>query len=174
MAEGDCKSLFTATKHVKVIFVGKEATGKTSLIKRITNRWTIMDSVLGATIGQGRRNATDGIETRVWNSPAPALANTTFHLWDFAGQKLYYNTHQFFLSNNSINLLLFDSTKSLKDNKLGFWMSSIQAKAPNSIVYLVGTFVDKLSQHKRLQSLKQVSHMVEQLWNRVVSKDSLR
>ncbi|KAH3872978.1 uncharacterized protein LOC127868905 isoform X3 [Dreissena polymorpha] len=41
--------------------------------------------------------------------------NTTVSVWDFAGQTLYYSTHQFFLNKRSIYLVLMDMTKSLDD-----------------------------------------------------------
>jgi len=148
-----------------VIIVGKENTGKTSLVKRITNQWTTFDSLLGKTIKQGRRKPTDGIETKIWN-----VGSTTFHLWDFAGQKIYYNTHQFFLSTDSVNLIVFDCTKDLKENKLEFWINSIKARAPNSSVYLVGTFVDKLSDKTREDSLNIISNAIEGLWKSIAGQ----
>ncbi|KAH3863896.1 uncharacterized protein LOC127866672 [Dreissena polymorpha] len=41
--------------------------------------------------------------------------NTTVSVWDFAGQTLYYSTHQFFLNKRSIYLVLMDMTKGLDD-----------------------------------------------------------
>ncbi|KAH3725634.1 hypothetical protein DPMN_051482 [Dreissena polymorpha] len=40
----------------------------------------------------------------------------TVSVWDFEGQTLYYSTHQSFLNQRSIYLVLMDMTKSLKDN----------------------------------------------------------
>ena len=34
----------------------------------------------------------------------------TFAVWDFAGQEVYYSTHQFYLSRRSLYLCVFDLT----------------------------------------------------------------
>ncbi|XP_070557818.1 malignant fibrous histiocytoma-amplified sequence 1 homolog isoform X2 [Ptychodera flava] len=73
-----------------------------------------------------------------------------FSLWDFAGQAVYYITHQVFLASRVIYILVTDLTKSLVDilpvdncnswtvsQFLSFWMSSIHTHAsPGSEVNL--------------------------------------
>ncbi|XP_052263560.1 uncharacterized protein LOC127866791 isoform X2 [Dreissena polymorpha] len=49
------------------------------------------------------------------NIPAPVETGITVSVWDFAGQTLYYSTHQFFLNKRSIYLVLMDMTKKLDD-----------------------------------------------------------
>lgn len=34
----------------------------------------------------------------------------SFSVWDFAGQEVYYSTHQFYLSRRSLYLCVFDLT----------------------------------------------------------------
>ncbi len=36
---------------------------------------------------------TDGIDISTWTINAPGM-NLTYSVWDFAGQTVYYNTHQ--------------------------------------------------------------------------------
>ncbi|KAH3864015.1 uncharacterized protein LOC127866715 [Dreissena polymorpha] len=48
--------------------------------------------------------------------PVEQKTNTTVSVWDFAGQTLYYSTHQFFLNKRSIYLVLMDMTKGLNEN----------------------------------------------------------
>ncbi|XP_052249565.1 uncharacterized protein LOC127857188 [Dreissena polymorpha] len=50
----------------------------------------------------------------------------TVSVWDFAGQTLYYSTHQFFLNKRSIYVVVMDMTKSLEDvvsksDGIGIW-----------------------------------------------------
>ena len=37
---------------------------------------------------------TDGIDIKSWRVPVENGDNLTFSIWDFAGQTVYYNTHQ--------------------------------------------------------------------------------
>ena len=91
-------------------------------------------------------------------------------IWDFAGQYIYYATHQVFLATNAIYLLMLDMSKSLDDiievgdypasssseqpgrkikDFIELWLQSIHAKKDGEIgelppVILVGTHKDKL------------------------------
>lgn len=53
----------------------------------------------------GEEAITDGIDITVWTVKTPDGQSIEYSLWDFAGQTLYYNTHQvgiFF-----INIIIF-------------------------------------------------------------------
>ncbi|KAH3798107.1 uncharacterized protein LOC127839298 [Dreissena polymorpha] len=67
------------------------------------------------------------------NIPVRVATKTdiTVSVWDFAGQTLYYSTHQFFLNKRCIYLVLMDMTKSLheyvkEDDKSGTWCGLMQ------------------------------------------------
>ncbi|XP_070565257.1 probable serine/threonine-protein kinase pats1 [Ptychodera flava] len=75
----------------------------------------------------------------VWGSQE---SDVYFSLWDFAGQTIYYITHQVFLASRVIYILATDLTKSLDDilsdddgdkwtvkQFLNFWMNSIHTHA---------------------------------------------
>lgn len=145
---------------MKIVVVGKENIGKTSIIKGFTRTWGLEDAE--------RREPTDGIEMKRWNPRIPTdfrtVENTTIHLWDFAGQEIFYTTHQFFLNDASLTLLVFDITKGLDiENKLSFWMNSISSTSPNSRVLLIGTFIDKIEKKSKEQTLNEVSNKIEEM-----------
>ena len=76
----------------------------------------------------------------------------TFHfsIWDFAGREEYYATHQCFLSQHSLFLLIWKVTEGdagVAD--LRSWLNNISLRAPNSCVIVVGTFLDKISEEER-------------------------
>ncbi|KAF7489736.1 Leucine-rich repeat serine/threonine-protein kinase 1 [Sarcoptes scabiei] len=67
----------------------------------------------------------------------------TFRTWDFGGQKEYYATHQYFLSKQSIYLVVWKITEGEKGVQgLRSWLVNIQSRAPNSPVIIVGTHYD--------------------------------
>jgi hypothetical protein len=92
------------------------------------------------------------------------MENTFLYFWDFAGQELYYATHHFFLSENSINFIVFDCTKSLEENRLLFWLNSIQSMASGSIVMLIGSFTDKLKDKKKIEDISDEINKLIELW----------
>ena len=90
-------------------------------------------------------------------------------IWDFAGQYIYYATHQVFLATNAIYLLVLDMSKDLDDiidvgdhptgssermgrkvkNYIELWLQSVHTKKSGEIgelpaIILVGTHKDKL------------------------------
>lgn len=66
----------------------------------------------------------------------------TLSTWDFGGQEVYYPTHQFFLSDHSVYLLVWDMRRKEEDSKIGYWLQSIKSRADDASVILVGTHLD--------------------------------
>jgi small GTP-binding protein len=152
---------------MKVMIIGKENTGKTSLIKRITKQWKRGDKILSAIRKRGVREPTDGIDTKIHNVPHLG-EGSSLHLWDFAGQEVFYTTHQFFLSQGTVALLVFDCTKSFEENKISFWMSTIQERMPGSTIYLIGSCIDLIKgnnkSEEKTNQMRQISKDLENLF----------
>ena len=124
--------------RMKMMLVGKQAMGKSTLVARLHNK----------NIGN---ESTVGVDISEWKY-APALTKKTFHfsIWDFAGQEEYYATHQCFLSKHSLYLLVWNVTEGdVGIDDLEPWLSNISARAPGSPVIIVGTFLDKVSEEDR-------------------------
>ena len=101
-------------------------------------------------LSRGTREATDGVDVFSWSIPKNNLllslwGTTALHVatllrrqsrtvrltranhgTDFAGQDLYYTTRQFFISDNAISLLLFDARLNVQENRIIFWLNSLQ------------------------------------------------
>lgn len=103
--------------------------------------------------------ATDGVQLDTWNidvSPDDAArhlrlphaknlkppAAITVATWDFAGQETYYAAHQFFLSDRSIYLLVWNLAKPDSEQRLTYWTQTISTRCPRSPIILVGTHLD--------------------------------
>ena len=73
----------------------------------------------------------------------------TFKCWDFAGQEEYYATHQCFLSQRSLYVLVWD----VREEEVGIeglrpWLNNLQTRVPRSRVIIVGTHLDQVSREK--------------------------
>ena len=124
--------------HMKMMLVGKQAMGKSTIVARLHNK----------DIGN---ESTVGVDVSEWKY-APAYNKKTFHfsIWDFAGQEEYYATHQCFLSKRSLYLLVWNVTEGdtgVADLKP--WLNNISVRAPDSCVIVVGTFLDKVPEEDR-------------------------
>ena len=121
--------------HMKMMLVGKQAMGKTTLVARLHNNNKEIGNV-----------STVGVDISEWKY-APAYNKRAFHfsIWDFAGQEEYYAIHQCFLSKRSLYLLVWNVTVGDAGiAELKPWLNNISARAPDSRIIIVGTFLDKV------------------------------
>src|SRR5204863_2245324 len=63
--------------------------------------------------------------------------------WDFGGQDILHATHQFFLTPNSLYLLVWKTREGYEGSQMQYWLDTIQAKAPGASVIIVATHVDQ-------------------------------
>ena len=69
------------------------------------------------------------------------VMDVKFNCWDLGGQEIFYPTHQFFLTDQSIYLLVFN-TMDVESSRVEYWMRQIKSLTNNSsktVVLLVGT-----------------------------------
>ncbi|KAH9490076.1 hypothetical protein Btru_035167 [Bulinus truncatus] len=141
---------FVSCKRTKLMMVGLGGAGKTSLVRALTSKHHIFFENYAEKI-------TDGIDITEWladlgkteeeNDPE-RNHSLHFNIWDFAGQIVYHNTHQFFLSNRAIYLLLWNIRLGYEHAGLDFWLSSIKCHAPKAPILIVGTHCDKVKINK--------------------------
>ena len=117
----------------KLLVVGEGAVGKTSLVK----------SLVGDTYDI-HEPTTHGIRITEVTLCHPVREGIRMRLssWDFGGQDIYHATHQFFLSDRSLFVLLWNSRQGWEQAKLPYWLDIIQARAPHSRVILVATHAE--------------------------------
>lgn len=125
--------------RVKVMFVGDAAVGKTSLVHYMAN---------GTFKPKDYSVATDGIDLTAIKCDAKDDKGTDTQVyldcWDFAGQDLYYTTHQFFLSVRAIYVVMFNLAAP-NENNVHYWLKSIRMMSPGAPIILVGTHADQVT-----------------------------
>ncbi|MEL6557849.1 MAG: COR domain-containing protein [Bacteroidota bacterium] len=125
--------------EIKVILIGDPKAGKTSLLKKLK------DDDFNENEPQ-----TDGIniEDIVFESCATfeeykALHGLTAHFWDFGGQEIMNATHQFFLTNRSVYILVLDARKdSNVSTQVRQWVKRIKNTSGNSSIIVVANQID--------------------------------
>ncbi|WP_146201360.1 COR domain-containing protein [Leucothrix arctica] len=114
--------------QTKVIFLGDGGSGKTSLIKRLRNE--VFDESEGQTHGIQ-------IHSVDFNTGFDSISA---RLWDFGGQEVMHATHQFFLSQRCIYVLLLNSRT---DEKAEYWLKHANSFGGNSPVLVVLNKIDE-------------------------------
>ena len=120
--------------RMKLAFVGSENVGKTTLLNHIheTATKTTQKSPSGL--------STHGIEQREIVLRSHSI-KIHFTAQDFAGQSVYYSTHQFFLTSRAIFLVVFNILDP-KDKSIEYWLKVIQSRAGEAAIILVATHID--------------------------------
>jgi internalin A len=116
----------------KLILVGRGEVGKTSLVRRLVDNNF-----------RGDESKTQGINITSWSL---LCDSDTFRLniWDFGGQEIMHATHQFFLTEQSIYLLVLNGREGGEDLDAEYWLKHIESFGGNSPVLLVQ---NKIRQH---------------------------
>ncbi|XP_066510729.1 malignant fibrous histiocytoma-amplified sequence 1-like [Hoplias malabaricus] len=120
---------------IKTMFLGSSMAGKSTLCRSLT---------CGRPVAVAEADRTVGIDIREVDRDG-----VRFLFWDFAGQEEYYITHHIFITPQAFVILAIDlSSYHTEDpqsfrEKVGFWISNILLKVPNSVVLLVGTHTDQ-------------------------------
>ena len=129
----------------KLLVVGEGGVGKTSLLQSLVGK--SFDPLL---------SSTHGIEINALKLMHPTAEGITMKLnaWDFGGQEIYHATHQFFLTNRSLFLLVWNTRHGYEQGKLYYWLDTIQAKAPESPILLVATHIDERDADLPLKDLR--------------------
>ncbi|HMQ89085.1 MAG TPA: COR domain-containing protein, partial [Flavilitoribacter sp.] len=115
--------------EVKVLFLGEASAGKTSMVKKLMGE--AFDSKEGQTHGIRIRKAPFQMDNG---------EEVIAHLWDFGGQEVMHATHQFFLSQRSVYVLLLNSRN---DDQAEKWLKHAASFGGNSPVLVVLNKIDE-------------------------------
>lgn len=119
--------------EAKLILVGRGSVGKTSIIKRL-----ISDTF------NAREKETPGIEIKPWSIKTADGSRVRLHVWDFGGQEILHATHQFFLTERTLYLLVLSGREGHQMEDAEYWLQLIRSFGGNSRVIIV---LNKCAQH---------------------------
>ena len=118
----------------KMLVVGEGGVGKTQLISSLMEKEFETES-----------GTTFGIDIAPWQITHPKEndCQLTLKVWDFGGQTIYHATHQFFLTNRSLFVLVWNARYGYAKCDVVKWLDTIELLAPDSPVMIVATHVDE-------------------------------
>ena len=118
--------------EAKLLVVGNEAVGKTSLVRFLVD---------GKPCDEDEKR-TSGIAKRAWT---PEENGIRLNVWDFAGQEITRGTHQYFLTERSLYLLVLEDRRQ-DDQSIYEWLKIILNRGRNSPIIVV---INKSDEGKR-------------------------
>jgi Leucine-rich repeat (LRR) protein len=112
--------------EAKFLIVGEGGAGKTSLANKIKNETYKL---------QPEEKSTEGIDVIRWHFTQPNGKDFRVNIWDFGGQEIYHQTHQFFLSKRSLYALVADTRKENTD--FYWWLKVVELLSDKSPVFII-------------------------------------
>lgn len=116
--------------EAKLLVVGEEASGKTSLIRFLAHDQP-RDPSEEKTPGI---RTYEKIETQDWS---PDNSDIRLNVWDFGGQEIMRGTHRFFLTERSLYLLVLENRRADDLLKVHEWLTTISTRGKGSPVIVV-------------------------------------
>jgi internalin A len=106
--------------ELKLLLVGRGGAGKTTLVKRLAREQI-----------DAHEQETHSISIRELTLECPS-GNIRTRAWDFGGQEILHATHQFFLTERSLYLLVLEPRSGLAQRDAEYWLKLIEAQGNGS------------------------------------------
>src|SRR5206468_5042659 len=110
--------------EAKLILLGRGEVGKTCLVNRLVH-----DRFVSTTM-------TRGVQITPW--PVQSEGETVrLHVWDFGGQEIQHATHQFFLTESSLYLVVLNGRAGAEDEDAEYWLKFVKTFGGSSPAIVV-------------------------------------
>ena len=129
--------------EAKLMLVGRGGVGKTTLVDQLLTNKYVPDE-----------ERTEGIRISAW----PLCLkdeNVRLNIWDFGGQEIMHATHQFFLSQRSLYLLVLNGREGGEDADAEYWLKLIESFGVESPVIVVLNKIKKYHFNLNQRGLQQ-------------------
>lgn len=152
--------------EAKLLIVGEAGAGKTSLARKLENRYSPLPN---------DKDTTRGIDVKPIFSPlrpedfpnleARKLDEKKFRMnvWDFGGQEIYKATHRFFLSNRSLYVLVVDNRR--EDVDFNYWLHVIEMFSGNSPILIVSNEKQQRKRDIDVDALRQRFTNIKEIYD---------
>ncbi|MEL6601716.1 MAG: COR domain-containing protein [Cyanobacteria bacterium J06614_10] len=114
--------------EAKILLVGEPDAGKTTLMRKLIDPQHKVPA---------KESSTLGINVCSWQFPFPKNIDIVFNasIWDFGGQEIQYTLHHFFLTPQSLYVLLVDDRR--QHTEFDYWFNIIRILGGNSSILVV-------------------------------------
>ncbi|XP_013405557.1 uncharacterized protein LOC106170294 [Lingula anatina] len=153
------KSLEQEASILQVQVLGETCAGKTSLVGTLTT---------GRPYLTLEADSTHVLQQKTWRPQQDVFLNIKEDIFlninDFGGHSVYKDAYIFFLTNESLTLVVFNICLNVANDyhsAIGTWIDNIYCRSPESRILLVGTHADRLNDDERQIKKKDIMKACE-------------
>jgi len=128
---------------LKIVLLGKEFSGKTSLVERFLNDRYAGDNRYQNTIGAAYGAKTIRLEGR----------DLVLGVWDTAGSERYESMSRMYYRNAKAAIVCYSVNDEDSWDKLKFWISELQIQEPSCTIYICATKLDVIGGNNKLRKV---------------------
>ena len=127
--------------EAKLLVVGPGGAGKTSIIEQL----------LEGTFTPDTKISTHGVVVSCWDElRSDRDEPIRLNVWDFGGQEIQHSTHEFFLTERAVYLLVVNPRQDQRvQDEIYHWLDLIRMNAPDAPVIVALSQQDKFEGHVR-------------------------
>lgn len=119
--------------EAKLVLIGDGEVGKTALVNLLVHKKKCT----------GRERQTQRIEIVPWRIERKKGQAIRLNVWDFGGQEIMHATHQFFITERTLYLVVIDARRGVNESRLDYWLKLVESLAKNSPVIVVVNKIDE-------------------------------
>jgi hypothetical protein len=134
------RTITAPLNRVRAIFIGYGDAGKTSLVNVLHNEPVAVQEPM-----------TPGIDIREWPVPGTDIKA---HFWDFGGQVMAHATHQLFLRDSCLYVLVLCARSEINATEQAeYWLEHVKSFGKGAPVLIVGNKSDQTSLNLNMDGL---------------------
>jgi len=130
--------------EAKLLIVGQPEAGKTTLAVKIVDENAPMPP---------KDATTRGIDIEPWAFQLPDGETFKVNIWDFGGQDIYHAIHQFFLTKDSVYVLVLDNRN--ENDNINYWLQAVEVLSQNSPVLIIKNERDNRARNLNNKQLRE-------------------
>jgi len=118
--------------EAKMLIIGDGSVGKTCILNRL-----LFDTY-------EETHSTEGIDINQWTVETAQTSDFKVNIWDFGGQEIYHNTHQFFLTKRSLYIFVWIArVDAVYRMAFGFWLNTVKQLSGDSPIIVIQNKIDE-------------------------------
>eukprot|EP01129_Flabellula_baltica_P011673 TRINITY_DN5160_c0_g1_i1.p1 TRINITY_DN5160_c0_g1~~TRINITY_DN5160_c0_g1_i1.p1 ORF type:complete len:1628 (-),score=299.40 TRINITY_DN5160_c0_g1_i1:54-4937(-) len=161
----DPQSIDIHEKRLKLMIVGPENVGKSTLMKMIKRYLGNPTLPFREVQSEDLSQTKNGIYMEDFHYITNEQKFINLTICDFSGRADYHPMHSFYMGTRSVYIVVWNMRALIKNSRVHYWLSSIKYHAPDSDIILVATHDENISKKTKQNTIRQYEELRDEFQN---------